>query len=617
MEEINKKEEELQKELNDTKAYLTIVMQELEEIKAKVDKPKPTHLPEKKEIFKYVAIIETVLLLAVVGIFIIYQTNKDSVPAINADGSNSTQDPSVETVAPIVETKKMNADLVTAVADLKLDQSMFEASVVSMFGYEYLCFSSGTVKVYYRNEFPKTTTKSRCNIMIDNGLKMAEFSWDYDLSKPLENLVPYFGSYLNDDNKQLVFTVFTSDTMNLIPDELRVIQTNDLWEYAYLDINETLKEVFAITYEEHSTDINSPDYRMKLAIGATNYTYAISKDDYVNAMYYEDYLIQHDDYFQLDFKEDSIIIKTVAYLSNQAYLGELSAKVAANQGELSLEKVSYAAYVEPNQEDIEKEGLIIPRTTRLSEERLTLWGKNRETFLLEKSQILERNTLINDNFIKDENGYGYYEDGIKKTVFGIDVSKYQGDIDWETVKAYGVEFAIVRVGFRGNREGTLELDPYFHQNMEGAIKAGIPVGVYFFSQAINETEAIEEASFVLEQIKDYNVTYPVIFDTEQMASAKARANDLSRQLRTDITKAFCETIDAAGYHPMIYANTKQLLMGIDLEQLTEYDLWFAYYGSDLQFPYQFEMYQFSQEGTIPGIKGAVDLNLSFIDYSIE
>ena len=119
----------------------------------------------------------------------------------------------------------------------------------------------------------------------------------------------------------------------------------------------------------------------------------------------------------------------------------------------------------------------------------------------------------------------------------------------------------------------------------------------------------------MEQIKDYKISYPVIFDTEYVTTYDARANNLSRQLRTDITKTFCEKIQSAGYHPMIYANTKWMVMGIDLEQLSAYDLWFAYYGNNLTFPYDFQMYQYSDSGSIPGIKGNVDLNISFVDYA--
>lgn len=614
MEEISKKEEMLEKELIDTKAYLDIVMQELSDVKEQIQMQQPTPViqsaPKKHGVWKYIAIAETVALLVGVGIFAAYKTNQDSVTAIHAEKTEPTTEPFVDTVAPIVKTRKINTSLIDTVAKTDFSQYPFNASVETLFGYEYLCLSYENVRIYYRNEFPTDVNHNRYHVMIDNGSKISEFDWTYDLNEPLKQLIPYVGDYFG-ESETLVFPVYQSQKN--IPEQLRVVQVDTLNEYDYLDINEKLKEAFTITYEESSMD----DYRMKMAIGSTSYTYKISKDTYVNALYYEEYPIQYDDYFTFEATKDGLILKMTAYLSNQEYLGELTAKVSANHNELILDSISYGAYVEANQEDVEREGLIVPRTTILPEEHLTIWGKKRETFLLEKSKVVEHNTLINEYFIEDENGYAYYEDGVKKTLFGIDVSKYQGDIDWEAVKAAGVEYAIIRVGFRGNREGTLEVDPYFHQNMNNAIKAGVNVGVYFFSQAITVEEALEEAEFVKDLIKDYKITYPVVFDTEQMVSATARANNLSRQLRTDIAKAFCNEMKNTGYHPMIYANTKQMIMGIDLEQLSEYDLWFAYYGSNLQFPYQFEMYQYSQEGRVNGIDGAVDLNLSFVDYSKE
>ena len=120
---------------------------------------------------------------------------------------------------------------------------------------------------------------------------------------------------------------------------------------------------------------------------------------------------------------------------------------------------------------------------------------------------------------------------------------------------------------------------------------------------------------VLEHIADYDIDYPVIFDTEIVPTYPARANNLPRDLRTDICIAFCDTIEAAGYRPMIYANTKWMIMGIDLERLTGYDKWYAYYGTNFTFPYHYDMLQYSESGKVPGVSSAVDLDISFKDYS--
>ena len=139
--------------------------------------------------------------------------------------------------------------------------------------------------------------------------------------------------------------------------------------------------------------------------------------------------------------------------------------------------------------------------------------------------------------------------------------------------------------------------------------------MYFFSQAITVAEAVEEARMVLSNIEGYDITWPIIFDTEVVTTYNARANKLARDLRTDICIAFCDTIAAAGYRPMIYANTRWMILGIDLERLTQYDKWYAYYGTTFTFPYHYDMLQYSDTGKVPGVSGAVDLDISFIDYS--
>ena len=216
------------------------------------------------------------------------------------------------------------------------------------------------------------------------------------------------------------------------------------------------------------------------------------------------------------------------------------------------------------------------------------------------------------NLVTEENGYKYYEDdNHERSNLGIDVSKYQGDIDWRLVKESGIEFVIIRLGFRGYGSGELVIDEYFHQNVVGALKVGIDVGVYFFSQAINQEEAYEEAEFVYNNIKDYNITYPVIFDTEEIKNDEARTDGLDINELTDITITFCERIKELDFDIMIYANSKWLTTSLDLTRLEDYDIWYADYQEEPLYPYQFEMWQYSEEGIVPGIEGYVDLNIKF------
>ena len=170
------------------------------------------------------------------------------------------------------------------------------------------------------------------------------------------------------------------------------------------------------------------------------------------------------------------------------------------------------------------------------------------------------------------------------------------------------------MGYRGyGSEGKLVTDETFEKNIENATDNDIDVGVYFFSQAVNEEEAIEEANYVLEAIKDYDVTYPVVIDIEEVTDKNARTADMTQQQWTDNCIAFCETIKAAGYTPMIYGNLKTFFIMLDMEQITMYDKWFAQYDTELYFPYEYKIWQYSDSGKINGISTDVDLNVSFYE----
>lgn len=195
------------------------------------------------------------------------------------------------------------------------------------------------------------------------------------------------------------------------------------------------------------------------------------------------------------------------------------------------------------------------------------------------------------------------------SVFGIDVSVWQGDINWVLAKAGGVEFAMIRLARRGGDEGILEEDSYVHTNYEGAKDAGVQVGGYFFSQAITPEEAVEEAQFVLELIKDWKFEMPIVFDWEQAGGS--RTVNMDPRTLTDCAKAFCQTIEDAGYDAMVYFNVKQAYYEIYLDELTEYGFWLAMYDSPMDFPYKVDMWQYTSSGSVPGINGNVDLNLYF------
>ena len=239
---------------------------------------------------------------------------------------------------------------------------------------------------------------------------------------------------------------------------------------------------------------------------------------------------------------------------------------------------------------------------------------NNKYHFFDYNEKLSPNLYANEYFKVDDNGILEYNDGVVTSKKGIDVSKFQGNIDWSLVKEDGVEYAFIRMGYRGyGSSGKLVTDENFEKNIQGATSNGIDVGVYFFSQAVNEEEAIEEANYVLEAIKDYDVTYPVVVDIEEVTDKDARTAEMTKEQWTKNCIAFCETIKAAGYTPMVYGNLKTFFIMLDMEQITMYDKWFAQYDTELYFPYEYTIWQYSESGKINGISEPVDLNLSFYE----
>lgn len=206
--------------------------------------------------------------------------------------------------------------------------------------------------------------------------------------------------------------------------------------------------------------------------------------------------------------------------------------------------------------------------------------------------------------------YSFREDGSLDggNVMGIDISKHNGTVDWNAVKNAGVEFVILRCGYRGSASGVLVEDEKFRTNIKGATAAGLKVGIYFFSQAVNEMEAVEEASLTLSLIKGHKISYPVYIDVE---AANGRADGLSAAERTKVVKAFCETVRDSGYTAGVYSNKNWFAEKMDTGAFGNYRIWLAQYTESPTYTGRYEMWQYSSRGTIPGIKGDVDLNICY------
>lgn len=225
-----------------------------------------------------------------------------------------------------------------------------------------------------------------------------------------------------------------------------------------------------------------------------------------------------------------------------------------------------------------------------------------------KEPTLAPNPYGPEDFELDEDGYLTCSAGL--SVMGIDVSGYQGDIDWTQVRSAGVEFVMIRLGYRGYTQGALEADSRAAEYYAGAKAAGLKVGAYFFSQAVSVEEALEEAAFCMDLVRDWTLEMPLVYDWEYI-SQEARTADVDRRLLTDCTLAFCGAVEQAGYTPMVYFNIYQARDLLHLEELTAYRWWLALYDGEMTYPHRVDMWQYSCTGRVPGIDTDVDLNLWF------
>ena len=228
-----------------------------------------------------------------------------------------------------------------------------------------------------------------------------------------------------------------------------------------------------------------------------------------------------------------------------------------------------------------------------------------------------RTSNYNPEDFEEKNGVVTYAGD---SFVGINVSQKAGEIDWNAVAESGVEFAMIRVGYRGNDKGRISLDSNFEANITGATEAGLPVGVYFYSKAVTDTEAEEEANFVLEQIRPYQMTYPVAIFWEYDRKDSGDVDEKSRTVRcngdqvTGFIQTFLKKIKTVGYKTAFYADKKMGYESLDLSRLTDHDMWYAEYQPAPSFYYDYKMWQYTKDGEVPGISKPVPITISLKEY---
>lgn len=418
--------------------------------------------------------------------------------------------------------------------------------------------------------------------------------------------------YLPDKSKTI--NVNTKVSMKIKPNSTQSKYTITISNVRYS------KQVEKVQVAVWSKNNGTDDKKMYTAVDKGNGTYsasvAINKHKDSGTYYAYTYVTLKNSSKKLvqkkTFNVTGISAKSVtfSYLNNEN--GSVQVNVSGVTSPAAIEKVEIRAYTSKNGTDdlVKSEAVningVYKKNISVADHKYETGKYKVQVYITDSRGIVKQ---LSTKTIELNCSETYKS---KTTFSGIDVSKFQGNIDWNRVKAAGIDFVIIRVGYRGYQYGTIAEDPYFETNIKGALAAGIDVGVYFFSQAVTEKEAQQEAQWTLQKIAPYKITYPVVIDTEYVAGG--RANSMNAAQRTKVVNAFCTEVKKSGYTPMIYANKSWLENNLIMSSLNQYDVWLARYAATPEYTGPFKIWQYSSKGTVDGITGYVDRNIGYKRY---
>ena len=491
----------------------------------------------------------------------------------------------------------------------------YKASLRNVLGTEYVAFSYGNSDnpeyvLLYRNEYPS-----------ESEAKKGEFGAWMETTEMIDYTIPYT---LADDWSLLTpdpvimagtkYVLFVQEYRG-IPKSVVVLEPGFMNVGKSQDCFAAVRDWFSLAVSSAADDGASSDDSefVVMTTGHGNkYHFSASADALAAVRENGSNAMKYGEHFSWEVTDDGIRISSLLYVKEGEYYGEVTAYLLPNQGKLRVNSATVGAYVSFNYDDPDFNGVNTPAVEYIENPVVLSNGTGERLYLPEYQRVAKHTyNFDEDHYYQDENGFRYVKDDTGKIIsrMGVDVSKHKGSIDWKKVKESGIEFAIIRVGFRGPGEGTLEPDEYAKANVEGALANGLDVGVYFYSQAITEAEAIAEADYVLNFVKGYNINWPIVFDTEYYEREGARGNTTNREQRTAVAKAFLDHIKDAGYQAMLYSSTRWSILNVNRDELADYPFWFAYYGDKPTYRFDFNIWQYTSEGTVPGIKGDCDLDL--------
>ena len=476
----------------------------------------------------------------------------------------------------------------------------YQASVARLNGKQYICIEGNGVKTYYLNEIAENDSK---HVYLETATEKALYFWEYSFTNPAE-LCPRAGQFNSSGVEQYAF--FYKGDVN----KLHVLNADTLEECTVILNAETAASVLSVDVYREEADC------IRVDLKAEDITYAFAVPKKAGAALPDGYRVGLADF---DYTLNEEGIRFEAYVvSADAYLGKMIGELNYTDRVYTVEKFGFYAYA--GEEWGKSDGKTVFSATDFKGaqgEKIEVQGDNGEQLLVPLLDELKRNEYDKDSFLTEKNGeMRYILDGTTVSVKGIDVSGDHGTINWESVAASGVEYAMIRLGVRGDADnGKCQTDPNYAKNVKNALNAGVEVGVSFTSRATTVDEAKEEAQYVLKNIADYDITWPVAVNVVETAgAAKTRATELSAETRTACVEAFMKEIAAAGYTPVLYADSRYAALKLDMTKLAEYDVWYSSEGAISDYPYQYTMWQYLDGATVPGIEEDVDLNISFVDY---
>ncbi len=476
----------------------------------------------------------------------------------------------------------------------------YQASVERLNGKQYIRIEGNNLTMYYLNEIADTDSK---HVYLETETKKAFFFWDYSFANP-EVLCPIAGQFNSDEVDQYAF--YYKGEVN----DLHVLNADTLEECKVILNAETAAQILNVqNYREEEQGI-------RIDLTAENISYAFAVPKKSGAVLPDGYKVGLEE-FKYTLSEEGITFE--AYVTSaDSYLGKMIGSLKYADRIYTVEKFGFYAYA--GEEYGKADGKTVFSATNRDGavgEQMEVQGDNGEHLLVPVAGTVKRNQYDKKSFLTEKNGeVRYIRDGKTVSVKGVDVSGNSGTIDWETVAASGVEYAMIRLGVHGDAAaGKNQLDSNYSRNVKNALNAGVEVGVSFTSRATTVEEAKEEAQFVLKNIKGYDITWPVAVNTvENIDGEETRASGLSTEARTACVKAFMDEIAAAGYTPVLYADARWSVLKLDLSSLAEYDMWYSSKGELGDYPYHYTMWQYTDGAEIPGIAETANLNISFVDY---